>query len=163
MEEQKYKKCPFCAEEIRKDAIKCKHSQSNLTGKVKDNGKQIFKVIQKPKEGLFLQTMNFGCLLIFIVIGIIILGMARFYRMATKLSTEKTNTISTEIKTENVVGKYAYNKTNDAYQGKITSLKDCKLKPTTKCYEVNPGSEYSLVEYPIEMVTVKEIEGKLNQ
>lgn len=24
-------KCPFCAEEIRKDAIKCKHCQSDIT------------------------------------------------------------------------------------------------------------------------------------
>jgi hypothetical protein len=163
MEEQKLKKCPFCAEEIKEDAIKCKHCGSDLTGKDKEGKKQIIKVIQKSKEGLFLRTMNFGCLLIFIVIGIIILGMARFYRMASKLSAEKANTISTEIKIEDVIGKYAYNKTSGAYQGKITSLKDCKLKPSTKCYEVNPGSGYKPIEYPVNMVEVKEIEGKLNQ
>jgi len=29
----KYKKCPFCAEPVRKEAVKCKHCQSELTAR----------------------------------------------------------------------------------------------------------------------------------
>lgn len=54
------KKCPYCNEEILVDAVKCKHCGEFLDGQKKTS--------EKPKEGFFLQTMNFGC-----VVSIIIL------------------------------------------------------------------------------------------
>lgn len=71
--ESKTKQCPFCAEIIKDEAIKCKHCGADLTAKTSS-----YKLTksEKPKEGLFLQTMNCGCALIFIIIFIVIILMA---------------------------------------------------------------------------------------
>lgn len=81
MNEENFKRCPFCAEEIKSDAIKCKHCKSNLDGAIvaqQDEQKQsgsfrLTKNSSKPKEGLFLQSMNCGCAVVFIFIAIIII------------------------------------------------------------------------------------------
>ena len=81
MDKNHTKKCPFCAEEIKLDAIKCKHCKSNLneassaqqSEQKQPSSFRLVKEPNKPKEGLFLQTMNCGCAVIFIFIAIIII------------------------------------------------------------------------------------------
>jgi hypothetical protein len=60
------------------------------------------------------------------------------------------------------VGKYAYNKSNDVYLGKIIELKPCGNKPSINCYIADFGNlhnQYSgsrPLEYPIDIVDVKD-------
>ena len=71
------KKCPFCAEEIQNEALKCKHCGSVLSSVEVNQSKALNppKVIYKPKEGLFLQTLNLGCAIVFIFVMVFIILM----------------------------------------------------------------------------------------
>jgi len=80
--ESQTKQCPFCDESIKKEAIKCKHCGTSLNEDKKiflnPNPANSFKLSksEKPKEGLFLQTMNCGCMVFFLIITIIIIIIA---------------------------------------------------------------------------------------
>jgi hypothetical protein len=69
-------KCPECDTEVSDKAEKCPKCAypikpaSNIS-EIKSDSKP--EVIVKPKEGCFLQTLNFGCAVIAIIIGIIVL------------------------------------------------------------------------------------------
>jgi len=69
-------KCPECGTEVSDKAEKCPKCAyplklENNISQVKNDSKP--EVIVKPKEGCFLQTLNFGCAVIGIIIGIIVL------------------------------------------------------------------------------------------
>lgn len=45
-----YRKCPFCAEVVRREAIKCKHCQSDLSAIVVADAKNIQTIVAKESE-----------------------------------------------------------------------------------------------------------------
>lgn len=68
------KKCPFCAEEIQDDAIKCRHCQSYLS---QDNANQLSQTEQPPisssddkkrvsRRNKGIVMLFFGCLLLLV-------------------------------------------------------------------------------------------------
>jgi len=63
---------------------------------------------------------------------------------------------------ESFIGKYAYNATNDEYQGKIIKVKPCSNKPSLTCYVTDLGNVHnqysgaSPTEHPIGNVNVKD-------
>jgi len=69
-------KCPECGSEVSDKAEKCPKCAYPIKfagniSEIKSDSKPV--VIVKPKEGCFLQTLNFGCAVITIIIGIIVL------------------------------------------------------------------------------------------
>lgn len=60
------KRCPYCAEEIQDEAIKCKHCKEELKTGICGN-----KNKKESREGAFLQTLNCGCMFVLIIVVII--------------------------------------------------------------------------------------------
>ena len=74
---EEMKNCPYCAEQILALAKKCKHCGEYLDMELKNKpafqeGKSKTKVEKVKEQGCFLQTMNAGCMVVFVIIAIII-------------------------------------------------------------------------------------------
>lgn len=60
------------------------------------------------------------------------------------------------------IGKYAYNKTSGAFQGKVTEVKPCSTKPTEGCYVTDFGDTHNNYsgaipqEHPISNVILRD-------
>lgn len=72
MDQSAIKNCPYCGEEILAVAIKCKHCGEFLTEQPSNATPNqsgvpespVQKIEVKAKEGCFMQTLNFGCVMI---------------------------------------------------------------------------------------------------
>lgn len=66
--------CPECGNSVSDKAEKCPQcaypiNKSNITIHPPNNIKT--EVVVKPKEGCFLQTLNAGCMIVAVILGII--------------------------------------------------------------------------------------------
>jgi hypothetical protein len=94
---------------------------------------------KKNLRGWFGRHPILTFLLIMFVVGVIV-------------STEMGRSVSTQPVQE---ARYAYNATNDVFQGKILYEKACRTNSNLECYVVSRGTEYVNDEHPVSNVTVR--------
>jgi len=67
--------CPECKVSISDVAASCPHCGHPATPK------SLTQIVVEPKEGLFLQFMNFGCMLVLLVAGTAVVAFVFFQFM----------------------------------------------------------------------------------
>lgn len=82
-----------------------------------------------------------------IVIAVVLIVVAWFI-ISVDRSHPSIPTVSGDV-----VGKYAYNKTNGQYRGKIVGQKSCRTESELQCYEIE--GELGIHEAPIDNIVVK--------
>ncbi len=123
-EHNEFKKCPFCAEEIRFEAIKCKHCGEMLAATEDGNIKQTEEPIQEPTENAVpasILTKKFstwgcftGCLTYFLYFyiffaGLILVGKIMFPNDAIKRNQSSNSTVSSNTES-NVSPNYVFDR-----------------------------------------------------
>ena len=79
-EVQRTRTCPFCAEQILAAAVKCRFCGEFLDAHARPSSPTPTPapsqnvVVKERGEGCFLQTMNAGCAVVFIIIAVIVIA-----------------------------------------------------------------------------------------
>jgi len=89
---EKTKKCPFCAEEIKYDAIKCKHCRSFLDGRIQEETKeegteQVLEDEKSPEKVVHVeQRKRGGCLTFILISGFIFIPLGIITNLVSESS-----------------------------------------------------------------------------
>lgn len=125
-EKPQVKTCYYCKKSISYRAIKCPECHTDL------------------RSWFMRHKIMTTLLIIFVVIPVTVMALSSMITTNSKTSTES------------VIGKDAYNSSNDVRIGKIIDEVDCTNIPNARCYKIDQGADYSRpAEMAVSAVTVK--------